>query len=91
MAVRVTSGSAGISPEAGHDGPHPAFGQDRPRRWAVERTFGWLVRNRRLARDYERLTDNFESMIKIAMIRLMATSLAGETVRWSNRAVSEAA
>ena len=27
-----------------------------PRRWVVERTFGWLVRNRRLARDYERLT-----------------------------------
>ncbi|MEU1408979.1 transposase [Streptomyces sp. NPDC005728] len=27
-----------------------------PRRWVVERSFGWLVRNRRLARDYERLT-----------------------------------
>jgi transposase len=62
-----------------------------PRRWVVERTFGWLVRNRRLARDYERLTDNSETMIKIAMIRLMATRLAGETIRWSNRATSEAA
>jgi transposase len=29
-----------------------------PRRWVMERTFGWLVRNRRLARDYERLTTN---------------------------------
>ena len=56
-----------------------------PRRWVVERTFGWLVRNRRLARDYERLTDNSETMIKIAMIRLMATRLAGEQIRWSNR------
>jgi transposase len=56
-----------------------------PRRWVVERTFGWLVRNRRLARDYERLTGNSETMIKIAMIRLMATRLAGEQVRWSNR------
>lgn len=56
-----------------------------PRRWVVERTFGWLVRNRRLARDYERLTDNSETMVKIAMIRLMATRLAGESVLWSNR------
>jgi transposase len=55
-----------------------------PRRWVVERTFGWLVRNRRLARDYERLTTNSETMIKIAMIRLMATRLARETVKWSN-------
>lgn len=56
-----------------------------PRRWVVERTFAWLVRNRRLARDYERLTDNSETMIKIAMIQVMATRLAGENVRWSNR------
>jgi hypothetical protein len=46
-----------------------------PRRWVVERTFGWLVRNRRLARDYERLTACSETMIKIAMIRLMAARL----------------
>ncbi|WP_285730572.1 IS5 family transposase [Nocardiopsis sp. ATB16-24] len=61
-----------------------------PRRWVVERTFGWLVRNRRLARDYERLTANSETMIKIAMIRLMATRLAGESVRWSNRPAGQA-
>ena len=57
-----------------------------PRRWVVERTFGWLIRSRRLSRDYERLTGNSEAMIKIAMIRLMAARLAGEQVRWSNRA-----
>lgn len=62
-----------------------------PRRWVVERTFGWLVRSRRLARDYERLTANSEAMIKIAMIRLMAARLAGETTRWSNHAGREAA
>jgi transposase len=62
-----------------------------PRRWVVERTFGWLVRNRRLARDYERLTTNSEAMIKIAMIRLMATRLAGEACRWSNHTEREAA
>ena len=62
-----------------------------PRRWVVERTFGWLVRSRRLARDYERLTANSEAMIKIAMIRLMAARLAGETTQWSNHAGREAA
>ena len=56
-----------------------------PRRWVVERTFGWLIRNRRLSRDYERRTDNSEAMIKIAMIKLMASRLAGEQARWSNR------
>jgi hypothetical protein len=56
----------------------------------VERTFGWLVRNRRLARDYERLTVTSETMIKIAMIRLMAVRLAGEQARWSNATEREA-
>lgn len=50
-----------------------------PRRWVVERTFGWLIRNRRLARDYERPTATSEAMVKVAMIRLMATRLAGQS------------
>jgi hypothetical protein len=61
-----------------------------PPRWVVERTFGWLVRNRRLARDYERLTATSEAMIKIAMIRLMAIRLAGQRVTWSNAIEREA-
>lgn len=61
-----------------------------PRRWVVERTFGWLVRNRRLARDYERLTTHSEAMIKLAMIRLMATRLAGQSSQWSNATEREA-
>lgn len=61
-----------------------------PRRWVVERTFGWLVGNRRLARDYERLTATSEAMIKVAMIRLMATRLAGQAVTWSNATEREA-
>jgi transposase len=62
-----------------------------PRRWVVERTFGWLVRNRRLARDYERLPGNSEAMTKIAMVRLMTIRLAGQTTRWSNATDREAA
>jgi transposase len=61
-----------------------------PRRWVVERTFGWLVRNRRLARDYERLTACSEAMIKVAMIRLMAARLAGHKTTWASTAEREA-
>jgi transposase len=61
-----------------------------PRRWVVERTFGWLVRNRRLARDYERLTACSEAMIKVAMIRLMAARLAGHKTTWASAAEREA-
>jgi len=47
-----------------------------PKRWIVERTFAWLVRQRRLARDYERLPETSESFIYAAMIRLMLRRLA---------------
>jgi len=46
-----------------------------PRRCVVERTFGWLVRQRRLARDYERLVETSEAFIYTAMIRLMIRTL----------------
>jgi putative transposase len=46
-----------------------------PHRWVVERTFGWLNRYRRLAKDYERSVESSEAMIQIAMIRLMLTRL----------------
>lgn len=61
-----------------------------PRRWVVERTFGWLIRHRRLARDYERLTTNSEAMTKVAMIRLMARRLAGHSPTWANATEREA-
>jgi putative transposase len=47
-----------------------------PRRWVVERTFGWLGRYRRLSRDYERQAQTSETMVYLAMIRLMLTRLA---------------
>jgi len=46
-----------------------------PKRWIVERTLGWLTKNRRLRCDYEQLTDTSEAMIRIAMIRLMLRRL----------------
>ena len=42
-----------------------------PRRWVAERTLGWLGRWRRLAREYEELPEVSETMVKLAMIRLM--------------------
>ena len=62
-----------------------------PRRWVVERTFGWLTRCRRLARDYERTTAHAEAMIDVAMIRLMAARLAGEDVEPHGPIETEAA
>ncbi len=47
-----------------------------PRRWVVERTFGWLGRYRRLARDYEHTTSSSESMVYIASIRRMLKIVA---------------
>ncbi|MDQ4126861.1 MAG: IS5 family transposase [Actinomycetota bacterium] len=47
-----------------------------PKRWIVERTFGWLLRNRRLVKDYERRVQTSEALIQVAMIRLMLARLA---------------
>ena len=46
-----------------------------PRRWVVERTFGWLGRYRRLHRDYERQAETGKLMVHLAMIRLMLRRL----------------
>ena len=47
-----------------------------PRRWVVERTFGWLMRQRRLVRDYETTETSAEAWSYIAMIRIQLRRLA---------------
>ena len=47
-----------------------------PRRWVVERTFAWLNRCRRLAKDFENLHRNALAFIKLASIRLMLRKLS---------------
>jgi transposase len=46
-----------------------------PRRWVVERTFAWLVKYRRLAKDFEYLTETSEAMIYAPMIHRMVRRL----------------
>lgn len=64
--------------------PHGGFGRgtlEKNSPWRAPRRAAhpsdWLVRNRRLDRDYERRTATSEAMIKMAMIRLMLLQLAG--------------
>lgn len=51
---------------------HTAKGfEPLPKRWIVERTFGWLNRCRRLAKDFENLARSHLAFVQLAMIRLM--------------------
>jgi putative transposase len=47
-----------------------------PRRWVVERTFGWLGRYRRLSRDFEHTVLSSETMVYIASVRRMLKIVA---------------
>jgi putative transposase len=59
--VKRTSGTRGWS--------------QQPKRWIVERTFAWLLRNRRLVVDYERNVQTSETFIEVAMLRLLLARL----------------
>ena len=50
-----------------------------PRRWVAERTFGWLVHRRRLARGYETHPHRSEAMTKMAMVDLISRPLTRES------------
>ena len=47
-----------------------------PRRWFVERTFGWLNHSQHLSESCEQLTQTDEAWVCLAMIRIMARQLA---------------
>jgi putative transposase len=51
----------------------------RPWCWIVERTLGWMGRQRRLSKDYERKVQTSETLLQLAMIRLMVRRLARYT------------
>lgn len=57
----------------------------QPKRWIVERTWAWLENCRGLTRDYERLPENHEGMVYIAMIRLMLRRLENNRRRWKQK------
>jgi putative transposase len=42
-----------------------------PKRWIVERTLGWLRRNRRMSKDHERKVQTSETLVEVAVIRLL--------------------
>lgn len=52
-----------------------------PRRWVVERTFGWLTRHRRLVRDYERRPEHHEAMVWWATVAIMTRRLTRELAK----------
>ena len=54
----------------------PAGFAGLPKRWIIERTFASLVRNRRLAKDWERFSATTETWIDLAMSRLTTKRLA---------------
>lgn len=53
-----------------------------PQRWIVERTFAWLVRNRRLAKDWEPLPATTETWIDLALCRLMTKRFSSATTQF---------
>lgn len=42
-----------------------------PRRWVVERTFAWMIKNRRLSKDYEYLTEVSQTYMYMGMCRIL--------------------
>jgi putative transposase len=59
--------------------PHVQGFVVRPWCWIVERTLGWMGRQRRLSKDYERQVQTSETLLQFAMIRLMVRRLANST------------
>ena len=47
-----------------------------PKRWIVERTFGWLIQSRRLIRDHEVRIEHSEALIYLSMTKRMLARIA---------------
>jgi putative transposase len=56
-----------------------------PRRWVAERTFAWLGRSRRLAKDCERDPESSAAMIRVSMVHTMLRRLAPAATKRSQR------
>ena len=65
-----------VSKEPGQRGFKP-----QPKRWTVERTYGWLMLHRRLVRDYEALPERSRTMVHWAIIDLMLRRVTGESAQ----------
>ena len=65
-AKKVYQCEVKIKQNAGQQGFKPV-----KKRWAVERTFAWLTRNRRLAKEYEKTPASSEAMVYLASLRLL--------------------
>lgn len=60
-----------------------------PKRWVVERTFGWQGLCRRLSKDYESCPKSTEAWVCLSMIGLMLRRLAGEATKWKKKKVAD--
>jgi putative transposase len=72
----ANAAGAGLKLEIVKRPPHAEGFEIIPRRWVIERTFGWLGRNRRLAKDFERLIETSTAMVVVAIIQLLVRKLA---------------
>jgi putative transposase len=64
----------GVETQVTHRGHESSF-VVQPKRWIVERTFGWLNRFRRLSKDFEQRVDIAEGFVYLAMAHLMLRRL----------------
>ncbi|MER7195402.1 transposase [Streptomyces flaveolus] len=69
----------GINVEVVQRNPGTKGAEITPRRWVVERIFGWLMHHRHLARDYETHAHWSDAVIHIAVIDLVSRRLTSES------------
>ena len=73
---RLRGGARGPAPHDRHAAPGTRGFAVLPRRWVVERTFAWLGRNRRLAKDFETTVTSAVAMAYLASLQLLVRRLA---------------